>query len=264
MAAKTPESMTIGELFDLSGQVAVVTGGAMGIGYGISRRLAEAGAAVMIADYDAEAGEQAAQRLREEGRKAAAVRVDVRREDDVRRMVQSAVSAFGGIDILVNNAGIYPRVPILEAKEDDWDLVMDTNLKGAFFCSREVAKQMIEQGRGGCLVNITSGAAVRPSVPGLTHYDTSKAGLAHFTRSLARDLAPYGIRVLAVAPGATLTEGTQRTRPLGADEEGLRRLRGTPDDVARVVLFVVSPAGSYLNGQQLLAYGEPVLERAST
>ena len=207
----------IRELFDLRGKGAVVTGGAAGIGFGIASRLAEAGAGVTIADVDGAAAEAAAARLRALDRQAQAVAADVSAAADVRRLIGAAVTAYGGIDVLVNNAGIYPFRPVQQMSEAEWDRVLDVNLKGAFLCAQAAAGQMRAHGRGGVILNIASIDALHPSSVGLAHYDASKGGLLMLTKNLALELAPLGIRVLALAPGGITTEGTraQTERLLG-------------------------------------------------
>ncbi len=208
-AVLEPTGKSLTQLLDLSGKSAVVTGGAMGIGFGIARRLAEAGALVTIADINPDAAEISANRLCDEGWVAQAVDGNVSSPADVRRMVEAAVKTHGGLDIWVNNAGIYPMGPILEMSEEVWDRVLGINLKGTFLCSQAAGKQMVAQGRGGVIINVASIDAIHPSFVGLGAYDASKGGMLMFTKSLALELAPHGIRVMAIAPGGVNTEGTR-------------------------------------------------------
>ena len=263
-----PADQTIQHLFDLTGQSALVTGAAAGIGLGIAARLSEAGADLIIADVDGRAAEVAATRLRGPGRHAKAVRADVRSASDVDRLIGAAVTAYGGLDILVNNAGIYPLRTVQQMSEAEWDRVLGVNLKGTFLCAQAAAKQMIAQGRGGVILNVAATAALRPSLVGLAHYDASKGGGLAFTRNLALELAPHRIRVLAIAPGEIDTEGTranaEEIRNLHPDVEQttesflaripLGRL-GQPDDVGRVALFLVSDAAAYLSGTVVVVDG---------
>jgi 2-deoxy-D-gluconate 3-dehydrogenase len=265
-------TLPIPRLFDLHGRSAVVTGGAAGIGFGIARRLTEAGAAVTLADVDGAAAEAAAARLRSADRQAQAAAADVRAATDVQRTVDAAVSAYGGLDILVNNAGIFPFQPVQQMTEADWDRVLDVNLKGTFLCARAAVRQMRAQGRGGVILNIASIDALHPSAIGLAHYDASKGGVVMFTKNLALEVAPLGIRVLALAPGGITTEGTQaQTAQLWGSGVDLTEMTqqflakiplarmGEPDDIARVALFLVSDAAAYMTGTMVVVDGGVLL-----
>lgn len=257
------DDTSLSSLLDLKGCVAIVTGGAMGIGAAIARRLHEAGVTVVIADRDGAAAAETASRL-ELG--TAPIVVDVSNEADVERLVAETVSMHGGMDILVNNAGIYPMTPVLEMPTAEWDRVLAVNLRGVFLCACAAGRRMVTQGRGGVIVNIASMDAFHPTWRGLTHYDASKGGVIAFTRALALELAPHAIRVVAVAPGNIATEGVTRMQPnLPAEEVarmtavGAERLplgrEGTPDDVARVVLFLASDLAAYITGTTILVDG---------
>ncbi|HEY7835565.1 MAG TPA: SDR family NAD(P)-dependent oxidoreductase [Ktedonobacterales bacterium] len=262
-------TLPLARLFDLSGQVALVTGAGRGIGAAIALRLAEAGAAVLLADSDLETARATAERIVDAGGRAAAVRADVARAREGRAAVAAAVATFGRLDILINNAGIFPFAAALHLREAAWDRVLATNLKGAFFCAQAAARQMLAQGGGGRIVNITSTAALRPS-GNLAHYDASKGGLIALTRSLAREFAQYAIAVNAIAPGEIDTPGTRAAAPT-LDQRGgvvvddmaapqflaripLGRL-GQPDDVARVALFLASAAADYMTGSVVVVDG---------
>jgi 2-deoxy-D-gluconate 3-dehydrogenase len=253
------------DLLDLSGQTALITGGATGIGRGIADRLHEAGAAIVIADQDAEGAATAAADL--DARRAGSahgVVGDVTIRADVDAMVAATVERFGGVDILVNNAGIYPMVPFLEMDPDLFERVLRVNLLGAFLAAKAVAPRMIAQGRGGKIINITSVDALHPSGPGLVHYDASKHGAWGLTKSVALELAPYGIAVNAVAPGIIKTPGTggDAVDPAVVAHNEARipmgRL-GEPHDIGRVVLFLASGLASYLTGSQIVADGGVLL-----
>jgi len=264
---------TIKELLDLSGKTAIVTGGAVGIGWGISRRLAEAGANVLIADINAENAGKAKQELLAGGWKAEAIRTDVSSEADVQSMVQKAVSSFGGVDILVNNAGIFPSTPVMNMTSADFEKVLAVNLKSVFLCTKKVAEQMIAQGRGGRIVNITSIDALHPSSVGLAHYDASKHGVWGFTKNVALELAPHNIWVNAVAPGGIATPGVAEMQkkeqvPAGVDMKKMlasflakipMKRMGEPDDIGKVVLFLVSEMASYMTGSQIVVDGGVLL-----
>jgi len=259
---------TIAELFDLGGKAAVVTGGAMGIGKGIVLRLAEAGAAVMIADIDTEAANQTVAEVESRGGRARAISADVRSTADARKTAQAAVDAFGSLDILVNNAGIYPLVPLMQVSEEVWDRVLDINLKGSFFYAQAAAEQMIKGGRGGRIINLASIDALQPQHMG-THYNASKGGVVMLTRALALELAAHKILVNTVAPGGIATPGVAAANKQFSEATGVpgdilmeefnKRIplqhRGEPDDIAKVVLFLASAAADYVTGSFLLVDG---------
>jgi len=258
----------LSKLFDLSGQGAVVTGGALGVGLGIARRLAEAGAGVLIADVNAEAAKQAVEKLASQGFKAAWVRCDVTKSSEVKAAMKTAVSTLGNVSILVNNAGIYPFKQIFDMTEADWDAVIDINLKGAYLCAQEASRHMVKQGRGGCIINIGSTSSVQPSFfPGLVHYAAAKGGLLLLTKSLAKELASYGIRVNLIAAGGIDPRLTEQGRTgLSIDEsavkmgkEFLQRVllgrMGRPDDIGTVALFLASEASSYMTGSLIVVDG---------
>ena len=256
----------IGELMALKGKRAIVTGGASGIGFAICYRLAESGAAVAIADIDDRAAERACQHLAESGYQAIPIHCDVSSEDDVKNMVNAAVSNLGGVDILVNNAGIYPRIPLAQMTAADVDKVLAVNLKGTLLCSREVSQRMVGQKKGGCIINLASIDAVHPSSKGLSAYDASKGAVLTATKSLALELGQYDIRVNAIAPGAILTAGVVSTVSGIEAGQGRAQLKafmsrmalgrmGEPDDVARVALFLASDLASYITGSVIVADG---------
>lgn len=259
----------ISELIDLTGKRAIVTGGAMGIGFAISCRLAEAGATVLIADTNAEAAQKAIEELKSCGYKATLTQCDVSNEEEVKAMVDSAVKEMGGIDILVNNAGIYPRIPLEQMTGHGFEQVMSVNLKGTFLCSRYASQKMIEQRRGGCIINIASIEAVHPSSTGMSAYDASKGGVLMLTKSTARELGQHGIRVNAIAPGGIMTQGVLShvgTTSKEEEKEQLKELKafmarmalgrmGDADDIARVALFLASDLASYITGDLIVVDG---------
>jgi 2-deoxy-D-gluconate 3-dehydrogenase len=203
----------ISELIDLNGKTAIVTGGTMGIGFGIAYRLAEAGANVVIADLNEEVGNRAASELTGSGFQIAFIRSDVCIEEDVRDATNFAVKTYGGIDILVNNAGTYPSIPALQMTLADFDKIIAVNLKGVFLFTKAVAEVMIKQGRGGKIINITSIDALHPSAVGLAAYDATKQAVWGFTKNIALEFAPNHIQVNAVAPGGINTSGPEVRAP---------------------------------------------------
>ncbi len=260
-------NQTIGQLFDLTGKGAIVTGGAMGIGQAIALRLAEAGASVMIADIDLEAASQTVEQIETRGGKAQAISADASSAADAKKVVKAIVDAFGRLDILVNNAGIYPFSPALQMSEEMWDKVLNINLKGLFFYSQAAAQEMIKAGHGGKIINMASIDALHPTGE-LAHYDASKGGVVMLTKALALELAPHNILVNAVAPGGIMTPGAQaQSAALLASGRTIEELiesftarlplrrMGEPDDIAKVVFFLASPAADYMTGSLVLADG---------
>jgi NAD(P)-dependent dehydrogenase (short-subunit alcohol dehydrogenase family) len=254
------------DLLSLDGRVAVVTGGALGIGAAISRRLGEAGATVVVADIDAAAGSTTAKRLVEAGVDAIALDVDVRSVAAVEALAEAVVADRGRIDVWVNNAGIYPNVPLMEVSSDDWDRVMEINVRGAFAGARAAARQMIARGEGGVIINLSSINGYRAFGPGITHYTASKHALLGLTKSLAMELGTQDIRVVAIAPTMIETEGVAVLRDGNdSDEIGdaldafgaqhpLGRV-GQPDDVARVALFCALDLAGYVSGDCIAVDG---------
>ena len=262
------EEQSMSELLDLSGKSAVITGGAMGLGYAISRRLGRAGAQVLISDKNLKAVENSARRLTEDGCEIIAMQADVSEEGDVGRIFQYALENLNGVDILVNNAGIYPKSGIIDLDTKEWDHVLNVNLRGTFLCCREAARQMVAQKRGGAIINISSIDALHPSQAGLAHYDSSKAGVDGMTRNLALELAPHDIRVVTVNPGAILTDGVKKSASLTLDLKDFYEAfeakipmgrMGRPDDVARLVLFLASGANTYITGASIIIDGGVLL-----
>ncbi|MBB4158238.1 SDR family NAD(P)-dependent oxidoreductase [Streptomyces cinereoruber] len=258
----SPQPAPIGELLDLSGRTALVTGGAMGIGLGIVHRLHEAGANIVIADIAEAAADKAAQELSDTTR-VRTVAADVSKAEDAETMVRTAVDAFGALDIMVNNAGIYRGSAFLETSLDLAQRTLDVNLLGVMLCSQAAARQMIVQGRGGRIVNVNSVEGVNPSVLGLAHYGASKHAVAGLIKTMALELAPHGISVNNVCPGGVRTPGLA---PL-LDEDAIVELEkripkgriAVPDDIARVVLFLSSDLASYMTGTQVVVDGGQTL-----
>ncbi len=247
----------------LEGQVALVTGAGRagkGIGRSIALRLAKEGAKIAIADFVPEAAESVAAEVREMGGEALAVNGNVASPEDVDKMVQATVDKFGKIDILVNNAGITRDNLMLRMSEQDWDLVLDTNLKGVFNCTKSVSKLMIRQ-RSGKIVNMASVMGIMGNA-GQANYSASKGGVIALTKTSAKELGSRGITVNAVAPGfiqTVMTEEMPDDAKAGiAEQIPLKRL-GTPDDVAEAVLFLCTEASSYITGQVINVDGGMVM-----
>jgi 2-deoxy-D-gluconate 3-dehydrogenase len=262
------EMLSIQKIMDLSGKTAIVTGGAVGIGFGIANRLAEAGANVVIADVNEKAATEAAEALSGKGRKVSAIKTDVSDEGNVKDMIAFAVKTYGSVDILVNNAGIYPTIPVMQLKPADFDKIISVNLRSAFLCTQGAATEMIKQGKGGKIINITSIDALHPSSVGLATYDASKHGLWGFTKNVALELAPNNIQVNAVAPGGIATPGTGAGVPVSDEikaifEKFMTRIPmkriGEPDEIGKVVLFLASDLSSYMTGSQVVVDGGVLL-----
>lgn len=253
----------LSELLSLSGQTAVVTGGSRGIGFGIAYRLAEAGANMVIASLKADEAEKAVAELTAKGWKAKFVHTDVSKEEDVKNMVKFAVDSFGSLDIMVNNAGIFPSVPMSEMTAADFEKVIAINLEGVFLCTKYASEQMIKQGKGGKIINVTSIDAIHPSSIGLAHYDASKHGVWGFTKNSALELAPHKIWVNAIAPGAINTPGMEEMQKATTGKTveikiPMHRM-GEPDDIGKVALFLASDLSSYMTGEQVVVDGGMLL-----
>ena len=242
-----------------AGKIVLVTGAQRGIGRAIAIRFAEAGADVALNFLDDKAAtESAAAEIAALGRRATMLGADISNPEEARRLVADTERALGPIDVLVNNAGIFPRAPFLDLTEDTWDAVLDTNLKATFVCSQEAARRMVAAGRPGAIINLSSGAPYRGSMRA-TAYMASKLGIVGLTRGMARELAPHGIRVNAVAPGITNTAMPR----LGNTEEALAALgRSTPtgrlaepEDIADVVVFLATDDARHLVGQLIHVNG---------
>ncbi|KKP87788.1 MAG: Short-chain dehydrogenase/reductase SDR [Berkelbacteria bacterium GW2011_GWA2_35_9] len=264
------------KLLDLTGKTAIVTGGAMGIGRGIVERLAEAGANVVIADFDLESSNKTIDDLSSKNYELFAIKTDVSSETDVQNMVKTTVEKFGGVDILVNNAGIYPSVPLSKMTKEDFEKVIAVNLRGVFLCVEEVSDQMIAQGKGGKIINITSIDALHPSMIGLSAYDASKHGVWGFTKNVALELAGHKIWVNAVAPGGIATPGVAKMNqpkegqvpaPQVNQEEIIKAFMakipmhrfGEVDEIGKAVLFLASDMSSYMTGEQIVVDGGALL-----
>ena len=241
---------------ELEGKVALVTGSAQGIGRAIGLLFAQKGADIVVSDINLEKAEETAREIETLGRRAMAVRANVAVLEEVEKMVQGMIDRFSRIDILVNNAGIARDKLLLRMTEEDWDLVLDINLKGTFHCTKAVIRYMSKQ-RSGKIVNIASVVGAIGNA-GQANYSASKAGVIGFTKTIAREFAGRGINVNAIAPGYIVTPMTD-ILPEKAKEELKRMIPmerlGQPEDVAQAVLFLVSEASSYVTGQVIHVNG---------
>jgi 3-oxoacyl-[acyl-carrier protein] reductase len=240
----------------LQGKKALITGAAQGIGKSIALAMAKEGADIGIADVNLESAEKTAQEIMTSGVKSIAVRLDVSKQEEVARAFEIVMKEFGVVDILVNNAGITRDTVLLRMKEEDWDAVLDINLKGSFLCCKEAVKIMAKQ-RSGKIISISSVVAFMGN-PGQINYSASKAGLIGLTKTIAKEYASRGIRANAVAPGFIQTamtdvlsdavkEEMKKAIPLGQF--------GTSGDVANAVLFLASGEADYITGQVIHVNG---------
>lgn len=245
-----------GEMKMHAGKVAIVTGGSRGIGAAISHQLAEAGAKVVIVYYDdfPEKAEEVAQTIKDEGGEAVVFKLDLATLEGVRQVVPCALETFGGVDILVACAGVARRVWTLEATEEDWNYHININARAVYFTCREAGKVMVDQGRGGRIVLISSVVGHRGE-EGHTPYLASKGAVEQIGRGLAMEWAPYGITVNCVAPGATMTDLIRPSLTEEVKKEVTKRIPlgriGKPEDVAAAVVFFTSPGAEYITGQVL-------------
>ena len=242
----------IKSVFDLSGQVAIVTGGGIGIGRAVAVELARAGADITICSRDPVHLEPTAAEIRALGRRCLAVPVDVRQPDQIENMVQRTLDEFGRIDILVNNAGAKFSVAAQKMSFNAWNTIIGINLTGTFLCCKAVFDTMANQ-KAGKIVNISS-VAGREGDPTAVHYGASKAGMINLTRSLASDWGKYGIRVNCLAPGPVETEGGHWALKDDVYDTGLMRA-GLPEEVGYAALFLASNASSYVTGATLFVDG---------
>jgi glucose 1-dehydrogenase len=239
----------------LAGKVALITGGSRGMGRAIALGFAREGADVAI-NYRSQEGEalSAVRAVQELGRRAIAVQADVTSAREVRAMADRVIQEFGRIDVLVNNAGVLKRTPFLEITEAEWDAILDTNLKGCFLVTQTVAREMVRR-RSGVIINMSS-IGQQVAGPNVTPYNTSKGGVAQFTRQVALELVDYGIRVNAICPGLIETDMNRQD----IAQEGFRAKRlagipmkviGKPEDVVGAALFLASDESRLVTGSHL-------------
>jgi NAD(P)-dependent dehydrogenase (short-subunit alcohol dehydrogenase family) len=250
------------ELLSLEGKVALVTGAASGIGRGIAKRLAEMGAAVILLDINEEKGKEAASEISAQGGKAKFIQCDVSSNEDCKKAVEKTIKEFGKIDVLCNNAGIVIRKNCIDLEEDEWDHVLDVNLKSIYLLSRQVLPHMI-QNAGGSIINTGSGWSLKGG-PNAVSYCASKAGALNLSRAMAIDFGKHNIRVNCICPGDVDTPMLRsECAQLGLKKEDflkeaakrpIARL-GTPEDVANAVLFFASDMSRWVTGAYLVVDG---------
>ncbi len=240
-------------MVDLTGKISIVTGGAQGIGRSIALTLARKGSDVIIADVNIQKAYETAEEIRKIGRKSLAIKVDVTDKNEVQRKFTEAINEFKGVDILVNNAGILQDAFITDISEEGWDRAIDVNLKGVFLCSQFVISHMVKKKKGK-IINIASIGGKDGFPLAGAHYSASKAGVMGFTRQLAKQVAPYGIAVNAVAPGTTesgmISHRTDTQKAELITKIPLGRL-GRPEDTAEAVAFLASNEADFITGETL-------------
>jgi len=248
----------VSDLFDLSGRVAIVTGTSRGLGQYLARALAKAGADLVLTSRKRESLTDFEAEIKALGRRTLSLELDVRDQQSIERMAHAAQEAFGDVDILVNNAGCNIRKPALDVTWDDWNLVLDTNLRGSFFVAQAIARSMIRRGYGR-IINIGSVTSVA-GYAGLGPYGSSRGGIRQLTMSLADDWGRHGITVNCLAPGWFRTE---QNKVMYEDEEWVRYLSdriplkrpGQPNDLDGAIVFLASESSRYVTGQTILVDG---------
>lgn len=244
-------------LFELRNKIALVTGASRGIGKAIAIGLAKVGANLVVCSHASSLAETV-NAVKEIGVQIMGVKADVAQKSDVTKMVRQAINRFGRIDILVNNAGIYINRPVEEFSEEEWDRLIDTNLKGCFLCSQAVGKEMIRQ-KSGKIINITSVSGLA-SLPNTSVYCASKAGIIAFTKGLAVDWAKYNININAIAPGDVDTEMNRKQHP---DPDYIKMVRDSipmhraamPEELVGTVVYLASKASDYVTGSLIMIDG---------
>ena len=246
---------------DLKNKVAIITGARRGIGRSHALTLAKAEAKVVVADISQEDCQKVVEEVKKAGGEAIAVKCDVAKKEEADNMVKAAVEKWGKVDILVNNAGICQFKPFLELTEEEWDRTLDINLKGYFLCAQAAAKEMVKQ-KSGVIINIASVAMGQQGIgfPNIVHYCASKGGIVGMTEALAVELAPFNIRVNAIAPGMI---ETPMIDPVKQDSKTMEAMLarvpmhrvGKPEEVSNLVLFLASNESSYMTGSTVIIDG---------
>jgi NAD(P)-dependent dehydrogenase (short-subunit alcohol dehydrogenase family) len=258
-----PPRPSLPDLLSLRGRSAVITGAGNGIGRAVALRLAEAGADLFLADLDEKGLEQTVDEVRSQfGTEVTTARVDIRDSDAVRSLAEQTVAQAGHLDVWVNTAAVWSTTPLVDTSDETWRHAMSVDLDGTFFCAREAARQMLLAKQPGAIILFSSLSAHRGRV-GRSHYVAAKHGVLGLVRSLATELGPAGIRVVAIAPSVTDTEAAMGTQQGGTDEAlheemmnraisamPMRRV-GTPDEVARAVLFAATDLASFVTGSTI-------------
>lgn len=245
----------------LEGKTAIVTGSRRGIGFGIAKALATAGADVVVSDIDLHDCELAIEEIESAGGRGLAVECDVSSREQVENLVKETINAFGKVDILVNNAGIARFKPFLEMTEEEWDQTIDINLKGSFLCAQAVARDMVKR-NWGRIINISSVACGQVGIayPNLANYVASKGGMAGLTEALALELSPMGINVNSIGPGVIGTEMAKPLEEAGAVDALLKSRVpkgrvGTPEDIGHLAVFLASEESDYITGAMIFIDG---------
>jgi len=246
---------------DLKNKVAIITGARRGMGRSHALTLAKAEAKVVVADISQEDCQKVVEEIKKAGGEAIAVKCDVAKKEEADNMVKAAVEKWGKVDILVNNAGICQFKPFLELTEEEWDRTLDINLKGYFLCAQAAAKEMVKQ-KSGVIINIASVAMGQQGIgfPNIVHYCASKGGIVGMTEALAVELAPFNIRVNAIAPGMI---ETPMIDPVKQDSKTMEAMLarvpmhrvGKPEEVSNLVLFLASNESSYMTGSTVIIDG---------
>lgn len=251
-------SLPIQSILNFKDRCVIVTGSSGSIGRHIALRFAEAGANVIVHYHSNQReAESCVKSIRQLGRDTIAIKADLGLHTDVERLFRLINDKFGQIDVLINNAGLYPVTPLIEMTVEQWEQVLNSNLRSVFLCTQAVARIMINSGTHGSIINIASIEAMNPA-KGHSHYNAAKAGVLMYTRSSARELGPEGIRVNAISPGLIWREGLDEAWP-----DGVRRYReavplgrlGRPEDIADACLFLASPAARWITGANLVVDG---------